>query len=402
MHWIICYAIYTLLGFVGTVFGPTLPFLIERFSLSLAKAGSLFFLLSLGQVCSSGTAHGLMGRFGPKRVILTGLMCMGLGLAAIPLAPKWSMTLISVFVMGAGWGTLEVGFNAFASHWSGDSPGPALNRLHLFFALGAWLGPSAISVMLMAGVAWQSFFFFVALCYLAFVITWAAMPSRLFELADVGSIGQHSDEVPSKNGRASLRELLMAPGVLVLGLIMLIYVGVEVSITGWITTFFMRSFASTAAFGAGVVSLFWAGLTLGRLACSIISQKVEYLFLMLLLCGGTAVTIWLGTIAPTPMLAMVLFALAGFFCSGIFPTIVACGARAYPEWVSPLAGFFATVAGIGGMLMPWLLGMVADSVGLGTGMLILSILMVVAAALAYALLRRGHELGSILESQSLG
>lgn len=398
MHWIICYAIYTLLGFVGTVFGPTLPFLIERFSLSLAKAGSLFFLLSLGQVCSSGTAHGLMSRFGPKRVILTGLICMGLGPVAIPLAPGWFTVLVSAFVMGAGWGTLEVGFNAFVSHWSGDNPGPALNRLHLFFALGAWLGPSAISVMLMGGVAWQSFFYFVALCYLGFVIIWAAMPSRLFELE---SIDQHSDEVLGEGKIVSLSELLMAPGILILGLIMLIYVGVEVSITGWITTFFIRSFSSTAAFGAGVVSLFWAGLTLGRLVCSIISQKVEYLFLMLLLCGGTAVTIWLGAIASTPMLAMILFALAGFFCSGIFPTIVACGARVYPEWVSPLAGYFATVAGLGAMLMPWLLGMVADSVGLGTGMLILSILMVVAAALAYALLRRGHVLGSSLESQSL-
>ena len=53
------------------------------------------------------------------------------------------------------------------------------------------------------------------------------------------------------------------------------------------------------------------------------------------------------------------------------------------------------------MFMPWLLGMVADSVGLGIGMLILSVLMAVASALAYAL-RRDRNFSVATESGSFG
>ncbi|NMB44832.1 MAG: MFS transporter [Firmicutes bacterium] len=401
MHWTVLYALYTILGFVATVFGPTLPFLITKFSLSLGRAGSLFLLLSLGQVCASGATHGLMSHFGPKRVVFAGLLCLGVGLVMIPLAPQWPLVLASAVIMGIGWGILEVSFNAFVSHWSNDNPGPALNRLHLFFALGAWLGPSIIGVMLMGGIAWQSFFFFVALCYLVSIFVWQAMPNTLFELSDSDPRAESDSQqhTATASREVSLKEMVMAPGILTLGLIMVIYVGVEVSITGWITTFFMRNFSSTAAFGAGVVSFFWAGLTIGRLVCSIISQKMEYLTLMLLLCGGTATAVGLGAIAPSPVSAMLLFALAGFFCSGIFPTIVACGASGYPQWVSPLAGYFSTVAGIGAMLMPWLLGMVADTVGLRTGMVVLSMLMVIAAVLTHLLQRRRHEAGMPAKSQ---
>ncbi|NLJ85346.1 MAG: MFS transporter [Firmicutes bacterium] len=393
MHLVLSYYLFTLLGYVGTVFGPTLPFIIDGFSLSLAQAGTLFFLLSFGHVLGSISMAPLMRRFDSKPIMLLGAVLMAANALAIPFASRWFLMLGNVCVLGVGWGLLEVGFNALVSHWSEGDPGPALNRLHLFFALGAWLGPSLISLLLVGGMAWQLAFFTVAFGFVIFIGIFAKMPAGIFQLAP-GKGSHPTGGSLETSEKVTLRHLLAAPGIVLLGLAILIYVGVEFSITGWITTFLTESLGSTAAMGAAAVSFFWAGLTVGRLICSMFFQRVDYLSLLLFLCAGTAISVGLGALIPIPAVAVGCFALAGLFSSGIFPTIVASGARAYPDWISSLSSFFSALAGIGGMLMPWVLGIIADTVGLGGGLIVLSLFMAMAALLAFALKSSGLEQGT--------
>lgn len=382
------YFVYVALGLVGTVFGSTLPFLIEKYSLSLTQAGTLFLFSSLGHITGASGCALLMRQLGDKQTMFLGALLMGAAAVAVPFVPVWSLVLLSVIVLGGGWGMVEVGFNALVVRWAGRSGASALNRLHLFYALGSWLGPLAVGVMLSRQMPWQWIFYLISGCYLLFLLLWAAVPKQQINGTSQNSLGNvrgraaGSDSTRSKTG---IFWLLRAPGLVLLGFIMFLYVGVEVSLTGWIATFLTQTFRAAPAFGASGVSMFWAGLTLGRWLCSLISDRFSYSGLLLLLCSGAALTTGLAALMPTAGGSVALFAITGVFSSGVFPMIMALGTRQYPQWVSEISGFLAVVAGVGAMVMPWALGAAAQDIGLRAGIVLLALIMVVAVVLVLVL-----------------
>jgi fucose permease len=116
------------------------------------------------------------------------------------------------------------------------------------------------------------------------------------------------------------------------------------------------------------VSLYWMGLAAGRLILSATSQYFSEARLVLGLTIWAAAAFAFGLVAQHPALAVAAFAVTGLGFSGIFPGVIALAGRYHPQNVAGITSVVVTGAGLGAIIIPWVMSAVADGFGLVAGM----------------------------------
>ena len=332
-----------------------------------AGIGLFFFVLALANM-SGPIGGGLLAeRIGTRVTLPAGAGLLAFGLAALALAPSWPLFLLAAIPVGIGGGVIDGGMNAVVLALSPASRGNALNRLHLFFALGASVGPVVIGLLASRGVAWQAIVFgsgFAAIVLMGLVVT-ADLPSGRPVPAGAGS-----------PGGAGPRTRSFAPLVL-LSLAIGSYVASEIGVSNWLVRFLEAAPQSVAT---GTLGAFWAGIAVGRLVSSRIADRFDPIGYAATCAFGASVALLAAVLVPALPLAVVLFALTGLLSGPVYPMIMAIAGRLYPSRLSAVSGWLATAAVAGSLVYPPLIGVISDSVGITAGMLGLGMLGLAAGA----------------------
>jgi fucose permease len=135
-------------------------------------------------------------------------------------------------------------------------------------------------------------------------------------------------------------------------------VGVEASLSGWLTTYSHRTGMPTLAGSALATSVFWLGEMLSRLAfsTSLLKRIGRQAVLIWGVWGVTASAVILITV-PHPWLIVAAAGLAGIFTGPLYPLLLS-----YLLEHSARGWFFA-VAGVGSAVFPWFTGLVSAHLG---------------------------------------
>jgi fucose permease len=143
-------------------------------------------------------------------------------------------------------------------------------------------------------------------------------------------------------------------------LVFLLYAGVEASMGLWTYTLLVESRGLPPGTAGWIVSLFWGGLTAGRLVAAGVSGRLPAhrlvpLCLALVLTG--TLLLWFDGGA---LLSAVGVALAGIACGPIFPTLIATTpARVGRGHAGNAVGFQVAAAAAGMAFLPALVGALA-------------------------------------------
>lgn len=129
------------LGLIAAI-GPTLPELARNNDISLAAAGAIFTALFLGAIPAQVITGWLNDRFGPKPVLLAGLLVLAVGLLGATLSHFLPLTLACMVFAGFGDGVLVVGANVIVAQSFSRRRASALNLLNVFYGVGAMAGPA--------------------------------------------------------------------------------------------------------------------------------------------------------------------------------------------------------------------------------------------------------------------
>jgi fucose permease len=338
--------IFLILGSATAAVGPVLPTLAGNTHPSLADIGSLFTAIFLGALISQFAAGPISDRIGQPRVLLAGIFLLSFGLFGFTLFRSLIFVLIFAFIAGLGHGAMDLGSNVLISRVFASRNVSALNILNLFFGLGAFIGPACVSLALSLGSTGLIVLWINAILILLaapFVIRMKNLPLS------------HTDFANEENGRTVYRSTL----VWLLGFMILIYVGTENGLGGWITTYVNRTTLLTLDKSALVSAGFWGALTLGRLVAAYLGTKLSSLRILLisLVCailGGLAFALSSGSATPT--ILAILF--TGFSFGAIYPTTIAIITTAYHNSPGKAASIAAAMGSLGGMLIPWLQGVI--------------------------------------------
>jgi fucose permease len=353
-----CLTLLTI-GWTGLLVPAAIRSIEVGFGQNDAGIGLIYLLYSGAYAVGSFGGGPLTERIGRRRVLVAAATLHGLGIAGQGLAPTWGWFVAGALPAGLGAGGLDGGSNALYLDLFRTGRGRAMNLLHLFFSIGALAAPLAVGGLIDAGVAWQLIFVGTGLAPLALAAGYAvtAMPS--------GRVPRHRTATAATVEDPRRLPAGLGLPIALLAFAMAAYVASEVGVSNWLVRFLEPAPLSTATLG---LSLFWAGLALGRLVSSQIADRFDHVHFTtacaLLLSAALAGAI----VVPSLPLSIALFALCGAASGPIFPMIQAIGGERYAERSAAVGSVLTGFGVVGGMVYPPLMGVLSVTVGLTAAM----------------------------------
>ncbi len=348
---------FFLLGWTGLIVASLIRSIERDFDQTDAGIGLLYLVNAA--VYGAGVLGGTLvtRRFGRRRVLAGGVGLTAGGLAILATAPTWPVFLLGVVPFGIGSGTIDGAGNGLILDLFPGARGRALNLLHFCFSAGALACPAVLGQAVAGGVPWRVLVAATALVAapIAVLFTRAAMPD-----------GRRATVAPGirPNDRPAGR-LLLDRGMLVLGIAIACYVAAEVGVSSWLVRFLA---AVPLEVATAALTLYWAGLTVGRLGSARIGDRFDHTAFAALASGVTGILILLAVVAPATWLSIACFGAAGVASGPIFPLIVAIGGDRHPDRSADIGGYLAGAAVVGGITYPPVMGFLSVTVGLPAAM----------------------------------
>ena len=348
------------IGWTGLLIPSLIRSIEATFDQTDAGIGIIYLVYALAYASGSFGGGPLTERLGRRPVLGIAVLITGLGAAGLGLAPTWAAFAVAALMAGAGAGCLDGGVNGLVLDVYREGRGRAMNLLHVCFSVGALAAPLVVGALVEGGVPWQAVAVgtgaVVSLLAAAYVIV--PMPSgrRTAEGASTG--------LPAVSAGHGGRRLLAGP-LLLLGIAIAAYVACEMGVSSWLVRFLEPAPLTTATLA---LSLYWAGLTVGRLASSVIADRFDHLRFTIACALALAVLVAGAVLVPQLPLSIAAFAVAGMASGPIFPMIVAIGGDRYPERSAAVGGSLVGMAVIGSTIYPPAMGFLSVTVGLGVAM----------------------------------
>lgn len=170
---------------------------------------------------------------------------------------------------------------------------------------------------------------------------------------------------PANITRASNTATLRLPAVWLSITFFFVYTGIEAAAGAWAYSLFTESRGLSMMTAGLSVSIYWGGLTAGRLLSGFIVGYVP-VFRMLRLCmlgiALGAAFVWTG---GASLLSLIGLAMMGFACAPVFPTMISSTPmRLGGSHTANAIGFQIAAAVLGQSLLPALIGLMARRLGL--------------------------------------
>lgn len=394
-------------GFTTSLNDPLIAKLKGLFSLSYAEVMLTQSAFFLGYCIFSIPSGIVLARVGYVRTIALGLAVMAVGcllFAPAAMTGIYPSFLGALFIVAAGMALLQVAANPFIAVLG--SPRNASSRLTFaqsFNSLGTFFGPLVGALFLLQrGVATptgvneaalktariaeaslvQTPFLIIAAVLLAFALLFwllRGMPSAPTETADVNPFSM---------------KLLRQPRLMLGVIAIFLYVGAEVAIGSGLTNYLMQSSVvgnqattigqhvsavlarifhhgwtfNVAQIAGAMVSLYWGLAMMGRFIGSGVLSLVKPGW-VLTFNALLAIILAVVSSQTTGLTAAATVLAIGFANSIMFPTIFTLALKGLGADTSKGSGLLCTAI-VGGSVIPYIFGWVADIHGLAAALLV--------------------------------
>jgi len=374
--------IFFMWGFLTCLNDILIPHLKAVFELNYARAMLVQFTFFGTYFLMSLPAGRLVARLGYKRGIIAGLLIAAIGaLGFWPAAELriYGAFLGALFVLATGITVLQVAANPYVALLGpAQTSSSRLTLAQALNSLGTTLAP-LFGGLLILGTTVKSGEQIAALpaaeqlAYraaeaqsvqgpyvgLAIALALLAVFVYVFRLPSLAEATEQVD-----HGRHTLLDALRVPHVLFGVLAIFFYVGAEVAIGSVLVNYLsMPDIAGlTEQQATNYVSAYWGGAMVGRFAGSALLVRFSP---RKLLAGFAAINVLLlaVTLASSGTTAMYSIVAIGLFNSIMFPTIFALGIDGLGPLTSK-ASSLLIMAIVGGAVVPYLQGHLADHIGL--------------------------------------
>jgi len=358
-------AVWFVISFVTNLIGPLMPVVISDFNLSLGLAGFLPFSFFLAYGLISIPAGALVEARGPRFTLLLAFALNLAGCLAISLVPTYLVVIVGLFVIGLGMAMLQVVINPLMRTTGGEPHFAFFSVMaQLVFGAASFVSPLVFAAVMKQPataerpVVWVELYFaFVAVYVLLLLIT-SRIPIPRVTLAE--------DERP---GTLDMYKSLIRERPVQLFFIGIIaYVGTEQSLADWMSQFLATyHHYSPTVEGARAVSLFWGLMSVGCLLGLLLLRLFDSRAVL-----GVAAVLAIGCVAlalfGSASLSLAAFPAAGFCLSVMWSIVFSLALNSVSRYHGAFSGILCTGI-LGGAIVPLLVGMLGDYVGLRLAML---------------------------------
>jgi FHS family Na+ dependent glucose MFS transporter 1 len=343
------YFLFIYLGLSVGISGPTLPALAGQVGISLGQMGSIFLLSAFGYTLGTYLGGRLLDRFNGHKVLGTGQLISAVFIMLLPIIPWFWLFFVVVLLKGVSDGLLN-GANTLLIWTHAEKAAPFMNAMHFFFGLGAFLSPFIVARLVSNPLGYR-------LAYWGVGVFAVLVGLRMFFLP--GSPTQHH----AHNSEDSTPVPVSYPLVIASAFFLFFYVGAEITYSGWIFTYATTLQITNAAGAAYLTSGFWLSFTIGRLISIPVSTRLHprniitaglagclIILILLILMPSSTIFLWIATI------------ILGFCMAPLWPTGYTLAGQSI-KLTARLSAIILTGDSLGGMLLPWFVGLAIDFAG---------------------------------------
>jgi MFS transporter, FHS family, glucose/mannose:H+ symporter len=345
----VVHAGFAVTGVITTMLGPLLPVLINRWSLSDARAGLFFSAQYFAALTGALTLSALLVWRGYKIVLVTGFALMAVGVSGLLLG-NHTMGLIATGTYGYGLGLILSSTNLWVAEIAGSRRAAAISIVNVAWGLGAIACPALVAYAQKASAV-PAMLAGVGALAGATAVTLAAM--------NVEPVSETIADGTPPPAFLPIRKIIAIP----LGVFFFLYVGCEGSVGGWTAALAKRMGTSPGNMWALAPMFFWGGLLVGRVFVPVILRrfKEQNLLAAGLIVGaiGNFALVEVRTFQTAAVCGVVI----GLGFSSVYPILVSSLVRIFGERAKRVASIMFPLASLGGASMPWLVGVVSTHAG---------------------------------------
>jgi len=418
-QFLLSYGIFIFNGFLALSIGALLPFIRDSRGLSYAFLGLLVGLHSVGNLFSSFTAGVLPLYVGRKASILIFNSLYALAFILILVTHSNALLIVAFTLTGIARGATSNFCNIVVNDLA---PGKTwiFSGLHSMFAIGAFTLP--LIVMAVASFNWQIALYVLIVAGLLSFAMYAVMPLPTTALIG-GSASSSlrssrrmtkSSETDGAVGSAtsSLRSSRRMTGTTstdgsytffrdrlfwLVTLSLTTYLAAEQGVIGWLVTYFRDTGILSIYLAQVMTSVLWITILIGRLTTAYLSTRINRSKLLVIMGIGLLVFFTLMMATHNPVIIVVGISGFGLSMAGIYPTVVSFSGALIQKFAMAWS-FILTGAALGAVLMPNIIGFIAQRAGIFYGMASVAGALILTNGLLFALIRyvNNHSVGIIV------
>jgi len=351
----IIYMAFISLGLPDSLLGSAWPSLHLELGVPLSYAGILSMIIAGGTIISSLLSDRLTKKLGAALVTALSVFTTAAALFGFSVSHSFWILCLFAIPYGLGAGAVDAALNNYvALHYTARH----MNWLHCFWGVGAAVSPYIMSHALMNNLGWNQGYRTVSIIQISLtVLLFLSLP--LWKRKNGGEEGENVSSKPRK-----LSQIIKIKGVPYVLLAFFSYCAVETTTGLWASTYLVIGRGINAETAAKYASLFFLGITFGRLLSGFVAdkigdQKMIRLGIGIIFAGISAVILPLGS----AFLCLFGLAIIGLGCAPIYPSIIhSTPVNFGAENSQAIVGVQMASAYTGATFMPPIFGLIANHI----------------------------------------
>jgi MFS family permease len=351
-----------------------IPLVKEHLELNDQMLGLALLCSGLGALGTMWISGWLMSKFSSRKITILAGILFPISLIGPGLAPNFWCLAVSLFLLGACTGVMDIAMNSQAAAYESLIGRPVMSSFHAWWSLSCWCG-SLCGTVFLAAPAW-TWAHLPLITVVGLVLTWFARSGLLRTEA---------------SGNSS--PVLSFPrGILVVfGLLCLVVMMAEGAVADWAGVHLRTGYHVSEYVTAFGYNAFTLCMTIGRFAGDSLARSFGRKTVIVGSAAVTGIFLAVAALAPTAWVCIGGFGLAGFGMANLIPLLFSSAAkRSEGEIEQATSSVFAT-GYLGFLIGPPLVGFISSRTSLPTALLCLVVGLLVVAVTVSRLNGAGAE-----------
>lgn len=353
---VIVYITFISLGLPDSLLGSAWPILHLVLEVPTEYAGILSFTTCICTVLASLSAMWLNKTLGTGKTIAISTLMTSFALFGYSFSPTfWFLIPLSI-VLGLGGGAIDSALNNYVAL---NYEAKHMSFLHAFWGLGATLGPLILSI----GLSSNNYRFgyrviasiqlFLAIIQFFFVKNFDKTERPIDKSVDTSNRSKIIIEGTSRSWSAYLAMLAF-----------FFYCSAETAMFIWVSTYSVNYLNVDVAMSARIASMFFIGITAGRILSGLISEKIGIINMIYLSAIISAISAFVMFLNINTVISIFSILIIGFGFAPLYPSMIHRTPRRFGSAQSPkIIGYQMASAYLGSAFMPPIMGIVMIKLG---------------------------------------
>lgn len=354
---VVIYIAFVGLGIPDSLFGAAWPAIYTDLNLPVSWGSVVTVIISCGTIASSLASAHVIAHFGTGRVTAASTVLTAVALAGFAAAPSFLWMCVLSVPLGLGAGAIDTALNNYvALHYKATH----MNFLHCAYGIGITVSPFLLSLALATGTWREGYLAATLLQVVICILTVSILPLW----GKVSSGAAEKNEPSDNSAEVNPLSLVGRADVRLACLIFLCSVAIECVCNSWGTSYLVNARAAGAADAAGMVTVYYVGITAGRFLSGVLANRLSSKQLVGL---GQVITFAaiLVLLLPLPdSVAPAGLFFVGFGNSPLYPNMLHLTPRLFGRELSQaVIGVQMAASYLGALVLAPLFGVVAQQAG---------------------------------------